>query len=66
MTATPSVSKTTVSSRRLATPSVHLFRFLPSGSVFVPASGCHCFGVLTHCALFSDVEKDSPRSEALR
>lgn len=66
MTATPSVSKTRVSSRRPATPSVHLFRFLPSGSVFVPASGCHCFGVPTHCALFSDVEKDSPHGKAAR
>jgi hypothetical protein len=46
MTATPSVSKTTVSGRCLATPSVHLYRFLPSGSVFVPAFGGHCFGVL--------------------
>ena len=66
MTATPSVSKTTVSRRRPATPSVHLYRFLPSGSVFVPASGSHCFGVPTHCALFSDVEKDSPHGKAAR
>lgn len=66
MTATPSVSKTRVSSRRPATPSVHLFRFLPSGIVFVPASSCHCCGVLTHCALFSDVEKQSPHGKAVR
>ena len=64
LTATPSVSKTTVSSPRPATPSVHLYRFLPSGSVFVPVSSCHCCGVPTHCALFSDVEKDSPHGEA--
>ena len=66
MTATPSVSKTTLSSRRPATPSVHLYRFLPSGSVFVPVSSCHCCGVPTHCAPFSDVEKDSPCGEAAR
>ena len=64
MTATLSVSKTGVSGLRFATPSVHLYRFLPSGSVFVPVSGCHCFGVPTHCTLFSDVEKDSPHGEA--
>lgn len=64
MTATPSVSKTGVSGLGPATPSVHLYRFLPSGSVFVLVSGCHCFGVPTHCALFSDVEKDSPHGEA--
>lgn len=52
MTATPSVSKMTVFGRRIATPSVHLYRFLPSGSVFVPVSSCHRFGVLAHCALF--------------
>lgn len=66
MTATPSVSKTGVFGLGPATPSVHLYRFLPSGSVFVPVSGCHCFGVPTHCALFSDVEKDSPHGEAAR
>ena len=66
MTATPSVSKTGVFGPRPATPSVHLYRFLPSGSVFVPASSCHCCGVLTHCALFSDVEKQSPHGEAAR
>ena len=66
MTATLSVSKTAVFSRRLATPSVHLFRFLPSGSVFVPVSGSHCFGLPTHCALFSDVEKQSQHGKAPR
>ena len=66
MTATPSVSKTTLSSHRPATPSVHLYRFLPSGSVFVSVSSCHCCGVLTDCALFSDVEKDNPHDEAAR
>ena len=51
MTATPSVSKTGGSGLSPTTPSVHLYRFLPSGSVFVPASGCQCFGVLlaAHC-----------------
>lgn len=66
MTATPSVSKTTLSSRRPATPSVHLYRFLPSGSVFVPVSGCHCFGVSIVCAPFSDMRKDSPHGKAAR
>ena len=66
MTATPSVSKTSVFSPRPATPSVHLYRFLPSGSVFVPVSGSHCVGVSIVCAPFSDVGKNSPHSEALR
>ena len=66
MTATLSVSKTTVSSPRPATPSVHLFRFLPSGSMFVPVSGCHCFSLPAHCALFSDVEKYNPHGKVAR
>ena len=57
MTATPSVSKTAVFKHGPATPSVHLYRFLPSGSVFVPVSGCHCSGVSTVCALCSDAQE---------
>ena len=63
MTATPSVSKTGVSAPRTATPSVHLFRFLPSGSVLLRA-GLSVLGVFGLPHIASRYTTQSPHAKA--